>query len=83
MYTLNYRKKVTEGSNVVESAYTRGNFRLRRNALHILWEVIENEYREAGYATEKTVGGLYCYRSSKDAQGERKITEEWIKVEKY
>lgn len=83
MYTLVYHRKETEGSNVIKSAFTRGDFRLKRNALHFLWEIIESEYREEGYATEKRVGGLYCYKSSKNAQGERKITEEWIKVEKY
>lgn len=83
MYTLVYRRKETESNNVYKSAFTRGDFRLKKNALHFLWEVIENEYREEGYATEKRVGGLYCYKSNKNAQGERKIIEEWIKVEKY
>lgn len=83
MYTLVYRRKETENNNVFKSAFTQGDFRLRKNALHFLWEVIENDYREAGYATEKRIGGLYCYKSSKNAQGGRKIVEEWIKVEKY
>ena len=83
MYTLVYRKKETEGSNISESAFARGDFRLKKNALHYLWEIVQNEYRETGYATEEKVGGLYCYKSSKNAQGERMITEEWIKVEKY
>jgi hypothetical protein len=83
MYTLVYRRKETEGSNIVKSAYTSGDFRLKKNALHYLWEIVQNEYREMGYATEIKVGGLYCYTSCKHAQGERKIIEEWIKVEKY
>ena len=35
-----------------------------------------------GFATEPRVGGIYCYKSEKTAQGERKITEIIIKVEK-
>lgn len=83
MYTLVYYRKETEGNNVNESRVTREVFRLKRNALHFLWEVIENDYREDGYATEKRVGELYCYKSSKNTQGERKIIVERIKVEKY
>lgn len=57
-------------------------FRLRRNALHYLFDIVQNEYREKGYATETRVGSLYCYKSDKTEKENRKITEILIKVEK-
>ena len=57
-------------------------FGLRRNALHYLFDIIQSEYRERGYATEIRAGSLYCYKSDKHAQGDRKIIEILIKVEK-
>ena len=57
-------------------------FRLRRNALHYLFDIVQNEYRERGYATEVRVGSLYCYKSDKTDKGNRKIIEILIKVEK-
>lgn len=44
------------------------------------WKIVQNEYREMGYATEVKAGGLYCYKSCKNAKGERTIVEEWVKV---
>lgn len=83
MYTLVYHRKETKGSVIVKSEYASGEFRLKKNALHYLWKVVQNEYLEMGYTTEVRVGGLYCYQSCKNAQGERKTVEEWIKIEKY
>jgi hypothetical protein len=57
-------------------------FRLRKNALHYVLEIMQNEYREEGYATEPRVGGIYCYKNEKTANGDREITEIIIKVEK-
>ena len=57
-------------------------FRLRRNALHYLFDIVQKEYRERGYATEVRVGSLYCYKSDKTDEGNRKIIEILIKVEK-
>ena len=57
-------------------------YRLKRNALHYLREIVQNDYREMGYATEVKVGGLYCIKSEKTDKGERKTTEILIKVEK-
>lgn len=34
------------------------------------------------YATEKRVGSLYCYKSEKTAEGDQRIMEIIIKVEK-
>lgn len=57
-------------------------FRLRRTALHYLFDTVQNEYKIMGFTTEVRVGSLYCYKSDKSAQGDRKIIEILIKVEK-
>ena len=83
MYALVYYFKETEGQSVVEKEYHRGEiFRLRKNALHYVLDIVQNDYKESGYATEVRIGGIYCYKSEKTAQGDRKITEIMIKVEK-
>ena len=86
MYKLNYYSKITNGLASKEQEFkytgTGENFRLRRSALHYLFEIVQSEYNSMGYATEKRVGGLYCYKSEKTAEGDRKIIEILIKVEK-
>ena len=81
MYTLVYYYKETTGSKVIEREYQSNEFRLRRNALHYLLEIVQSEYREDGYGTEQIVGGINCYKSEKTESG-RKIIEVKIKVEK-
>jgi hypothetical protein len=58
------------------------SFRLRRNALHYLYDIVQNEYKERGYATEVRAGSLYCYKSDKTDEGNRKIIEILIKEKK-
>lgn len=86
MYRLVYYRKITEGLSNKEKEYeycfTGETFRLRKNALHYLLEIVQNEYKAIGYATEVRVGSIYCYRSEKTAQGDRKIIEFLIKVER-
>lgn len=86
MYKLNYYSKQTESLSIKEQKYEylgMGEFfRLRRDALHYLFNIVQNEYKAAGYEIEVRVGSLYCYKSDKTAQGDRKITEILIKVEK-
>lgn len=86
MYKLNYYSKQTESLSNKEQNYKylgMGEFfRLRKNALHYLFDIVQNEYRDMGYATEMRRGSLYCYKSNKTAQGDREITEILIKVEK-
>lgn len=81
-----YYSKQTENLSSKEQNYEylgkSEYFRLRRNALHYLFEKVQNEYRAMGFATETRVGSLYCYKSEKLAQGNRKVTEILIKVEK-
>lgn len=85
MYKLNYYSKLTEGLANKEQDFeytgTGETFRLRRNALNYLFDIVQNEYRAMGYATEKRVGSLYCYKSWKDTVGNRKVIEILIKVE--
>lgn len=86
MYKLNYYSKLTEGLANKEQDFeykgTGETFRLRRNALHYLFDIVQSEYRAMDYATEKRVGSLYCYKSEKTAEGNRKVTEILIKIEK-
>lgn len=86
MYKLNYYSKITENLTNKEQNYEylgMGEFfRLRKNALHYLFEIVQNEYKSMGYATEVRIGSLYCYKSEKTANGDRTITELLIKVEK-
>ena len=86
MYKLNYYgRSIADNENKEQKFEYFGMgefFRLRRNALHYLFDIVQSEYREKGYATEVRVGSLYCYKSDKNAQGDRKIIEILIKVEK-
>lgn len=57
-------------------------FRLRRNALHYLLEIVKPDYQTLGYGTEVRVGGIYCYKSKRTEEGERETEEVLISVEK-
>lgn len=86
MYKLNYYSKLTTGLASKEQNFeytgTGETFRLRRNALHYLFDIVQSEYNAMGYATEKRVGSLYCYKSEKTDEGDRKVMEILIKIEK-
>ena len=86
MYKLNYYNKLTTGLANKEQNFeytgTGETFRLRRNALHYLYDIVQSEYNAMGYATEKRIGSLYCYKSEKTDKGDRKVIEILIKVEK-
>lgn len=82
MYKLNYYGKSTaENGETFKYQIEGESFRLRRNALHYLFDLVQNDYRTKGYATEEGVGSLRCYKSEKTATGHRKISEIVIKVE--
>lgn len=82
MYTLVYYYRETTGSEVIEREYHSNEFRLRRNAIHFLLDIVQSEYREDGYGTEQIKEGINCYKSEKTENGDRKIIEMTIKVEK-
>ena len=83
MYKIVEHQTITNGTEVFknESEYIK-SFRLRRNALHFVLEIMQNDYRKEGYGTEPVVGGISCYKSEKTSKGKRVITEVIIKVEK-
>ena len=85
MYKLVYNYKETEeGKVLVEKEYLSDNtFRLKRNAVHYLLDIIQSEYREQGYGTEQLTGGaIYCYKSELAAEKKRKTIEWTICVKK-
>ena len=88
MYQLVYYVKRTESLSSKEQKYNKyksgdsAKFRLRKNALHYVREIVQSYYREEGFGTEEIVGGINCYKSEKTAQGDRQITEITVKVEK-
>lgn len=86
MYKLNYYSKLTVGLASKEQNFeytgTGETFRLRRDALHYLYDIVQTDYRAMNYATEKRVGSLYCYKTEKTAEGDRKVVEILIKIEK-
>ena len=86
MYRLCYYRKITEGQSSKEQEYeycgSGETFRLRKNALHYLLKIVQNDYKVMGYSIEVRKGSIYCYRSEKTAQGNRRIIEYLIKVEK-
>ena len=80
-----YRETVDNRRNEYKKyngGYSSTQFRLKRNALHYLREIVQSEYREEGFGTEEIKGGIYCYKSEKIENGGLKIIELNIKVEK-
>lgn len=82
MYTLVYYVTKEADGKVFENEYESEEFRLRRNALHYLREVVQNDYEENGYATEVRVGSVFCYKSKLTENGKRETEKVLIKVEK-
>lgn len=86
MYKLVYYYKKKENAEDLMKGFTHMDdsipFRLRKNALHYLWEIVQDTYRSGGYSTEERKGSLYCYKSEKTDDGNRRIIEILIKVEK-
>ena len=82
MYQVIYYYKETVGKVVVLNEVKRNIFRLRKNALHYILEIIQNDYRKDGWGTEPIKGGISCYKSVKTDNGDRKIMEVKIVVEK-
>lgn len=82
MYQVVYYYKGKVGKTTELDVVEGDEFRLRRNALHYILDIIQNDYREDGWGTEPIVGGINCYKSVKTDSGERKIMEVRIVVEK-
>ena len=82
MYQVVYYYKETIGKEITLDVVEGNKFRLRRNALHHISEIIQSDYREDDWGTEPTKGGISCYKSVKTDNGERKYMEVRIVVEK-
>lgn len=83
MYQLIYSYRETIEHEVIEREYHSDEFRLKRNAVHYLREIVQSDYREMGYGTEMvTSNKLCCYKSEITPDKKRKIMEYTIKVEK-
>lgn len=77
-----YRETIDNQRNIDTKNVSEGIFRLKRNALHYVREIVQNDYKEDDFATEVTKDGINCYKSVKTENGGRKIIELTIKVEK-
>lgn len=77
--TINNQETMCKKYN---GSYNNTKFRLRKNALHYLREIVQTEYRKEDFGTEEIVGGINCYKSEKIENEGRKIIEITIKVEK-
>lgn len=82
MYTLVYYVTKVKDGKVSKNEYAGEEFRLRRNALHYLREIVQNDYKENGYATEAGKGSVFCYKSRLTEKGERETETILIKIEK-
>lgn len=82
MYTLVYYVRRTEFEKVYENKYPGEEFRLKKNALHFLREILKGGYIEDGYSVEDVRNGLNCYKSERNAEGVRETTETHIRIEK-
>lgn len=82
MYKLNYYITEKRGSQVFEHEYTNAEFRLRRDALNYLLHRVRKDYEKCGYTTILRVGGIHCYKNILTENGENKIEDVIIKVEK-
>lgn len=84
MYTIVFNRIETcDGQSTKEVHEHPHQFRLKRNAVHYVREIIQNDYRKEGYATElKAKGGISCYKSEITSKGNRNEIEFIIEVKK-
>lgn len=58
-------------------------FRLKRTAVHYVREIVQNDFRKEGYATELIAkGGISCYKSEITSKGNRNEIEFIVEVKK-
>lgn len=74
MYKIVYSRKETDGIQSVEEVHAFPHqFRLKRNAVHYVREIIQNIYREEGYATELIAKGRLSCLKQKFHQWEKEL----------
>lgn len=82
MYKLNYYITEKRGSQVFKDEFTNAEFRLRKDALNYLLQIVRKDYEKSGYTTTVRVGGIHCYKNTL-TENEVNITEDVIiRVEK-
>lgn len=84
MYKIVYSRKETDGIQSVEDVHMYPHqFRLKRDAVHYVRAIIQNIYREEGYATELIAkGGISCLKTEISPTGNRIEREFTIEVKK-
>ena len=84
MYTVVYNRKETcNNQSVTEVHEYPHQFRLKRNAVHWIREIVQSDFRTEGYSTEPiSKGGISCYKSEKTPEGNRKYIEFTVEVKK-
>lgn len=84
MYKIVYNRKETDGNQSVEEVHVYPHqFRLKRNAVHYVRAIIQNIYKEEGYATELIAkGGISCLKTEISPTGNRIEIEFTIEVKK-
>ena len=84
MYKIVYNRKETDGIQSVEDVHVYPHqFRIKRDAVHYVREIIQNIYREEGYTTELIAkGGLSCLKTEISPMGNRIEREFTIEVKK-
>lgn len=84
MYTVVYNRTETcNGQSTKEVHEYPHQFRLKRNAVHYVREIVQNEFRKEGYATELIAkGGISCFKSETTSKGNRNEIEFIVEVKK-
>lgn len=77
-----YRETIDGHRNPMRKFQNKAEFRLRRNALHYVRELVQSEFREKGFGTEEIKNGINCYKSEKTENNGIKIIDITIVVEK-
>jgi hypothetical protein len=84
MYKVVFNQTETcKGQSTKEVHEYPHQFRLKRNAVHYIREIMQSEFRRQGYATELIAkGGMSCFKSEITSKGYRNEIEFIIEVKK-
>jgi hypothetical protein len=84
MYKIVFtRKETCNNQSVKEVNEYPHQFRLKRNAVHFVREIFQNDFKKEGYATELIPkGGLSCIKTEITSKGNRNEIEFIIEVKK-
>lgn len=84
MYKIVFNRIETCNNQSVKEVHEYSHqFRLKRNAVHFVREIFQNDFRKEGYTTEPTAkGGMSCFKSEITSKGNRNEIEFIIEVMK-